>query len=165
MKNDKELKIKELIDSRLAALVLFARQWRNVAAEDIVQEAFVKLYRHEPWPDDPVAWLFAVVRNASNNYIRSDKRRKRHEERAQSARPWFLKPENDEQGKADDLAGTLARELELLDQEYREIIVAKTWGGLTFEQIAELLDSSRSTVHRKYQEGLALLQERLEGEI
>lgn len=160
MKNDNELKIKELINSRLPALVLFARQWDHASAEDIVQEAFVKLSRHEPWPDDPVAWLFTVVRNASNNQARSDKRRKHYEKTARSTRPWFLEPDDGEQDRTD----RLLRELESLDRDYREVIVAKIWGGLTFEQIAGLFGSSRSSIHRKYREGLDILHRKLESD-
>jgi len=55
----------------------------------------------------------------------------------------------------------MIRTLESLDLEYREIIVAKIWGGLTFEEIAAMTGSSRSGVHRKYQEGIRILGERI----
>ena len=38
--------------------------------------------------------------------------------------------------------------------EQREVIVAQLWGGLTFEQVGELMGSSSSTAHRLYQAGL-----------
>ncbi len=41
------------------------------------------------------------------------------------------------------------------------MIVAHLWGGLTFEQIAELAGCSPSTAHRRYVAGLANLRERL----
>jgi DNA-directed RNA polymerase specialized sigma24 family protein len=46
--------------------------------------------------------------------------------------------------------------------EQREVIVARLWGGLTFEQIAELASVSSSSVHRWYVAGLASLRERLD---
>ncbi len=157
MTNDPESKIKELIRSRLPALVLFARQWSHFAAEDIAQEAFVKLYRQDPWPDDPVAWLFTVVRNASNNHVRAGKRRKRHEQEARRSHLWFLPAKDEEEQNGD-----LIRALESLDRKDREIIVAKIWGDLTFEQIAELPGCSTAAAHRRYKAGLARLLERLE---
>jgi RNA polymerase sigma-70 factor (ECF subfamily) len=42
------------------------------------------------------------------------------------------------------------------------VVVARTWGGLGFEQIAELVGCSTSTAHRRYVAGLAALRERLE---
>ena len=51
--------------------------------------------------------------------------------------------------------------LQTLPVEQREIIVAHLWGGLTFEQIAELTATSSSTAHRWYLAGLSSLRERL----
>jgi RNA polymerase sigma-70 factor (ECF subfamily) len=39
--------------------------------------------------------------------------------------------------------------------------VARLWGGLSFEQISELVGASVSTAHRRYFEGLSHLRERL----
>ena len=50
-----------LIDANAAPLVLYARQWCE-AAEDVVQEAFLKLVRQSRPPVDVVAWLYRVVR-------------------------------------------------------------------------------------------------------
>ena len=49
-----------------------------------------------------------------------------------------------------------------LDAETRAIIVARVWGGLTFEEAARLQGCSLTTAHRRYQAGLARLHERLE---
>ena len=46
--------IARLIDTHSAPLVLYARQWCD-APEDVVQEAFIKLVRQSPPPDDTVA--------------------------------------------------------------------------------------------------------------
>ena len=53
-----------------------------------------------------------------------------------------------------------AAAMEELFQHEREIVVAHIWGGLTFEQIGKMLGSSKSSVHRKYYEGLARLKEK-----
>ena len=67
-----------LVDDHAAALTLFARQW-CAAPEDVVQEAFVKLAAQRPLPNDPVAWLFRVVRNGASSAARADRRRRLHE--------------------------------------------------------------------------------------
>src|SRR5206468_1223274 len=78
----------DLIDAHAAALVLFARQW-CAAAEDVVQDAFCKLAARPAPLDDPVAWLYRVVRNAAIDAGKADRRRQRRE--AAAARPvrWF----------------------------------------------------------------------------
>jgi RNA polymerase sigma-70 factor (ECF subfamily) len=144
-----------LIDQHAAALVLYARQW-CAWPEDVVQEAFLKLSLLKTPPADILGWLFRVVRNGAISAARSARRRRQHEtEAAARQTPWFLA---DESARLD--AGEAAAALEKLPQLQREIIVAHLWGGLTFEQIAELASCSASTAHRSYAAGLVALRER-----
>jgi RNA polymerase sigma-70 factor (ECF subfamily) len=145
----------ELFDHHAPALVLFARQWCGTP-EDVVQEAFVALARQRALPDQPVAWLYRVVRNGAISHGRADRRREAREARASRPEAWFE--------SADDrlAAHEATRLLAELDPETREIVVARLWGGLSFDAIAQLVGSSISTAHRKYQSGLARLQSRLE---
>ena len=155
--NENEARIVELVHTRLPDLVLFAKQWKHTTAEDIVQEALIKLMRQKALPDNPVAWLYTVIRNISNNEVRSQSRRKKREFDAQTSKGLFDVPESDNKEEIE----RMIRELESLDFEYREIIVAKIWGGLTYEEIAAMTGTSRSSVHRKYQEGINRLSEKM----
>ncbi len=146
----------KLLDSHGPALVLFARQWCTVP-EDVVQEAFVKLYAQTTPPDNPVAWLYRVVRNRAINEARADRRRKRREQRvATESQTWFVPAETN---GVDTEEAT--RALQMLPVEQREVIVAHVWGGLTFQQIAKTVRCSSSTAHRRYLAGLASLRDRL----
>ena len=149
---ENEAQIEALVHTRLPDLVLFAKQWKHSPAEDIVQEAFLKLMKQKVFPDNPVAWLYTTVRNLSNNEHRSHHRRKRREREA--SKDLFEVPETEQKEEIE----ALIHKLELLDLEYREVIVAKIWGGLTFEEIAAMTGTSRSTVHRKWQEGIRRLR-------
>jgi RNA polymerase sigma-70 factor (ECF subfamily) len=145
-----------LVDRHAAALVLYARQW-CAAPEDVVQEAFLKLVARGAPPEHPVAWLYRVVRNAAVSAGRTERRRQRHEAAAAARAPaWF-----DDSGAEGLDAEAATAALRALPLEEREIIVAHLWGGLTFEQIAEVADCSISTAHRRYVAGLATLRERL----
>jgi DNA-directed RNA polymerase specialized sigma24 family protein len=55
-----------------------------------------------------------------------------------------------------------ARLLAELEPDVRELIIARLWGGLTYEEAARLQGCSLTTAHRRYQAGLARLHERLE---
>lgn len=148
-----------LFDAHAAALALYARQWRDgPEADDLVQDAFLALARRASVPDQPAAWLHRVVRNAAVSGGRSSRRRRSREEEAGRARagPWFSKV--DDQLDAREAASHLSS----LDPDCREAIVARLWGGLTFEQIAELQGCGLTTAHRRYTTGLARLLERLE---
>jgi len=146
-----------IAESVVDSLLLFARQWDEGTAEDVVQNALVRLYElyklAEP-PENVAAWLFALVRNESNDRFRRRKKHERlNEDYALSKEHWF---ESDHESRLD--AALVAGQLQRLPLELREIIVAKIWGELTYEEIAQVTGSSKSTVHRKYVEGLSLLK-------
>ncbi len=138
------------------ALRLYARQWGE-SSEDLVHDAFVRLARQAPPPERVLPWLYRVVRNEARASYRSAARRRRREQRASTPELWFSTAEDHlDAREATRLLGELSLEL-------REAIVARLWGGLTFEEIAELAGCSLATAHRRYQTGLAQLRERLEG--
>ncbi len=144
------------LERHAAALTLYARQWTS-APEDIVQEAFVKLARQSAMPEPLAPWLFRVVRNAALMAARSKRRRVWHESRAGERQPaWFV---------ADDDAAldgaTVTQWLQTLPADQREVITLHLWGGLSFAEIAAVMDCSASSVHRWYQAGLEALRGRI----
>lgn len=145
-----------LLDRHGAALELFARQWTESAA-DVVQEAFVKLAAQSLAPEQVVGWLYRVVRNGAIAAARSESRRRRRESHQAESRPsWFVAAPED---RLD--ADAASRVLATLPQVQREAIVARLWGGLSFQEIATLLEISSSTAHRHYEAGLTTLREQL----
>jgi RNA polymerase sigma factor (sigma-70 family) len=147
----------QLVDEHAAALELYARQW-CAAPEDVVQEAFLKLVTQGRTPRNVVPWLFRVVRNQAISVLRSAQRRRKHESRAAGRRPQQLFAGGPARLDVEDAS----RVLQTLAEEQREVITLHLWGGLTFAEIAEVVDSSASTVHRWYLAGLTHLRERLE---
>ncbi len=145
-----------LLDERGPALELYARQWCDTPA-DVVQEALVQLVRQPAVPPELLAWLYRTVRNGAISARRAADRRQRHERAAASAgASWFAADPAgglDPQAAGEALAG--------LPLEQREVIVAHLWGGLKFEEIADLAGTSASTAHRRYQAGLAALRQKL----
>lgn len=151
---DSEL-LGQLVDQHARNLELYARQWTS-ATDDVVQEAFVALASQRAQPTDPVAWLYRAVRNAAINAAQAARRRRRHEHNATARTLWFTHHPS----QAID-AEEAESALRGLSETQREVIVAHLWGGLRFDQIAELTGLSSSTAHRQYQAGLSILRERL----
>ena len=135
---------------------LYARQWPG-SAEDLVQDAFVKLAQQSPPPERVLPWLYRVVRNQARAAGRTAARRRKREGEASTPEAWFTAI--DDQLDARDATRLLAE----LTLDLREVIVARVWGGLTFEEVAQLVGCSLPTAHRRYQAGLTELRERLEG--
>jgi RNA polymerase sigma-70 factor (ECF subfamily) len=148
--------LERLAKEHAAALVLYARQWCGTP-EDVVQDAFLKLVVQKTPPDNPVPWLYRVVRNAALMASRADHRRRRHETIAAARAPvWFV--DSDLAGL--DVAATTAA-LRALPPSQSEVLVARIWGGLTFEQIGEAVGCSAATAYRSYVAGLSALREKL----
>jgi RNA polymerase sigma factor (sigma-70 family) len=147
--------VARLIDTHSAPLVLYARQWSD-SPEDVVQEAFIKLVRQSRPPDDTVAWLYRVVRNAALDDAKMARRRQRREWAAARPVRWFVEPEVDGLD-----AQTAVTALERLAPQQREVIVAHHWGGLSFEQIAAVVGCSASTAFRRYTAGVEDLRNQL----
>ena len=146
--------VADLIDAHAPTLVLYARQW-CAAPEDAVQDALCKLMSVAE-PDDPVAWLYRVTRNAAIDAGKAESRRKRREQKSAKPERWFAEPAVEGMD-----AATAVEALRELPGELREVIVARLWGGLTLDQIAVAVGCSVSTAHRRYEAGVNALRERL----
>jgi RNA polymerase sigma factor (sigma-70 family) len=144
-----------LFDRHAKALALYARQWCE-SPEDVVQDAFIKLARLRAQPERAVPWLFTVVRNAAMNVGRNDRNRRKLDARCSGGDTWF--DSDDDRIDAQHATRLLAE----LDLDIREVIIARFWGDLKFEDIAALQGCSLATAHRRYMRGLTLLYERLE---
>ena len=55
--------------------------------------------------------------------------------------------------------GQLEDALSTMKPKLREIVVAKIWGGLTFEEIGQLTHTSSTKAHRDFHKGLNQLRE------
>ena len=150
--------LKRLYEHHAPALILYARIWCRFP-DDAVQEAMIELARQSEMPPDPVAWLYQAVRFRAINLHRGDQRRTNREHDAACQRePFFVAAASDD-FDTDEVEDAL-RHLSVAD---REIVVAKIWGGLTFDKIAELTRQSSSTVHRRYHTSLETMKQKLSG--
>src|SRR5262249_41200223 len=138
-----------LVDAHGAPLILYARQW-CAAPEDVVQEAFLKLVRQGRPPDDPVAWLYRVVRNGALDAGKLARRRPSRERSAARPDPWFVEP-----------GGEGPAAVETPPVGGGGVIAARLWGGLGFEQVATLAGCSASTAFRRYSAGIDALRKEL----
>ena len=142
-----------------AALLLLARSRCGVAiaqAEDCVQEAFIRLAAQAIVPQDCVAWLARVVRNAAIDAARSQRRRMRHEMTSRESRTELFEVADIAADRAQSEQVQLV--LETLDEETRDVVIAHLWNNMTFRQIAEAFGLSTATAHRKYESGINSLR-------
>jgi RNA polymerase sigma-70 factor (ECF subfamily) len=144
-------------------LLVCASQWTRsrADAEDVVQEAFVRYWRHQRGlPGEPMSLLVTSLRRAAFDLARRDHRRSAREERSAGGPEDYvalfqIPLEGDERRAAIEEA------LQRIPPEQREVLVLKIWGELTFEQIALELDASPNTVASRYRYALAALRREL----
>lgn len=155
---------KAWFDAHGPKLLLCARQWtRSLAdAEDVVQEAFVRYWRHQrDLPGEPAALLVTSVRRAALDLARREGRRAVREERAREGlleQDAFFEPLP---GDGDERRQEIESALRLLPEEQREVLVLKLWQELTFDQIGEMLAISPHTAASRYRYALAALRKKL----
>ena len=144
-----------LVDKHGPALILYARQWAP-APEDVVQDAFLKLVALAAEPREVVPWLYRVVRNAAIDAGKADRRRHHREQAVARPEHWFVETKM----HGFDAAKAIEA-LKHLPGEQREIIVARLWGGLSFEQIGTTAGCSASTAFRRFSAGIDSLRQEL----
>ncbi len=114
---------------------LYRKVWDEDRAQDLAQEAFVRVLDHDP--ESPRAWLFAVANNLAKDEARMVIRRKKH--------LTLIRAETDDASPAPDPAEQLDREqrieaakraLEQLSERDREVLLL--WdAGFNYVEIAE----------------------------
>ncbi len=138
--------------------LLFARYHarREADAQDLVQEAVVEAWgRQHGGPPPPPALVYSTIRRRAIDQARKDDSRAIRETRAAREAPelWFD-------------SGLEERERDLLLQDamskiveiYRDVVILKVWGELTFAEIAEALEIPVNTAASRYRYGLAELR-------
>lgn len=140
-----------------ARLRLVARQWtRSEAdADDVLQEAFVRFWKHQRHlPGNPNALVVTSIRRSALDLLRRSDRRALREKAVgddMETVTWF-EPE------ADPRLAALADSLKLLPAEQREVVVLKVWGDLTFDEIGEQLSISPNTAASRWRYAMEALR-------
>ena len=141
-------------------LLLFARQQCRIPsdAEDVVQEALVESWERTGGRGlPPLPLVFATIRRRAIDRARGEERRRRREDSsAMGDEAWF--DTSVEAGEQRELLEAGMRELEEI---YREVVTLKVWGGLTFQEIAAVLEIPANTAASRYRYGLSALRKNL----
>ncbi len=128
--------LREVFEMEESPLLRFAfgLVGQRETAEDLVQEAFLKLHAH--WEDvtNPRAWLFRSIRNLALNHLRDHRR-----ESSVGASDDFeaANPEPDQALGRMETIGSLQLLVAELDPDDRRLISLKYHDNLKYDQISE----------------------------
>ncbi|APZ96086.1 RNA polymerase sigma factor [Fuerstiella marisgermanici] len=137
------------------------------SAEDAVHSAFERLCRSTRPDGDVVNYVFAAVRNAARDALRSNQRA------AKSRESIFNGAVSDGTETTDPASDVLNAErdqilraaMEDLGDDAREVVVMKIFAELTFDAIGEVLNQPAKTVATRYRRALIRLEEKLRGQL
>ncbi|WP_173003116.1 RNA polymerase sigma-70 factor [Chitinophaga sp. SYP-B3965] len=118
-------------------------------AEEIVSDVFIKIWQQRenlPPPDNIKFYLFKAVKNTALNYLKSKGRR------AANLAAWELQVNIHGQNPEEILISkedvtSIRSVIDQLPPRCRQIFILVKEDGLTYEQVAHLLDISKATVN------------------
>jgi len=135
-----------------AALLRYATRitGNDNLAQDIVQDAFLKLLRS--WKDDMTpspnmsSWLYRVAHNRSIDYIRRAKRRRQlHQKHAEEQDDYTL-PNRGEGFQISEAAAAADVALQSISLRERELVVLKVYEEKSYKEISEITGLTVSNV-------------------
>ncbi len=142
---------------------------REEDARDVCQETFLRAYRALPGFKGQAkfsSWLYRIALNLCRDWIRRE-RRAPLAQAPEGVDLIELASEVTPTESIEDLVArreigrAVARAMADLPEEQRTAIILKEYHGLTFQEIADLLDCPLSTVKTRLYQGLTVLRRQL----
>jgi RNA polymerase sigma-70 factor (ECF subfamily) len=141
-------------------LLLFARQQARCPddAEDLVQEAFVRIWRlYGHTGEVSPGLVYRAIRRLAIDWARSLDRRKIREEKVYAEQPFASY--FDRGLEFTERKQALLDAVERLPSEQKEVVTLKIWAEMTFDEIGQTLDLSLNTVASRYRYALSKLKD------
>lgn len=154
--------IEDLFDAEESPLLRYSYGMvaRREVAEEIVQDAFLKLHKHWKEIEAPRAWLYRAIRNLSLNYLRKHKRESLSDDSDSEQGPTESLPD-DQLGRMEAI-GTLRILIEELSPADRALIQLKYHEELSYGNIGEQLKLGTGNVGYKLHHLLKQLSQALQ---
>ena len=141
----------------------------NSAAQDVVQEVFVELWRH-PGRYDPAVgtlrtYLTVLARHRAVDLVRSELRRVARQERSYRLAPASLMTDVGDEVLAAETAGLVRSAVRLLPASQRQVIELAYFEGLTCREVAHAVGIPEGTAKSRLRLALAKLEEMLDRQL
>jgi RNA polymerase sigma-70 factor (ECF subfamily) len=119
-------------------------------ADDIVQDVFIKLYQNLDNIHNKQSikfWLFKTARNEMLATLRSTKDKKLYSDAVDIEETEIKSSESiSEQIENKELSKIVLNELDLMSDEFREVFILREYSGLSYKEIASLLEIDEELV-------------------
>jgi RNA polymerase sigma-70 factor, ECF subfamily len=148
--------------ARAAYSLAYRMMGERQAAEDLVQDAFLKLWRgassYRPERGNVRSWLLAIVHNQAIDQIRSSASRRRTQEKVEASAPRIQPSEAFAESWRNARRDQVREALRSLPEEQLRVLELSYFGGYKHAEIAELLGLPLGTVKGRMRLGLQKLR-------
>ncbi|MBX3022827.1 MAG: sigma-70 family RNA polymerase sigma factor [Bdellovibrionales bacterium] len=134
------------------------------AAEDVVQDSFIKAYKRLHLFEGRASfrsWLYQIALNTTRNRFRKTSRETIGTEHMDIV----VEGEVDQHMSALDVRGLLQKEIDRLPDRQRTALSLRVFEDLSFKEIAEIMQCPYDTAKANYRHALLKLKARLEGNV
>ena len=149
--------------SRPAYSLAYRMMGENQAAEDLLQEAFLKVWRsatsYRIERASVRTWLLSIVHNQGIDQLRSLASRRRTQEKIEASAPKSQPSDAFAESWRNSQREQVREALSTLPQEQLKILELAYFSGYTHVEIAELLDLPLGTVKGRMRLGLKKLRD------
>lgn len=141
-----------LVATYEAALLRYARRILrdSNAAQDVVQDAFLRLFRVWTSPFEPgpalSCWLYRVTHNSAVDHVRRESRRSLLHLRHAEEHPRELPPDRGTESRVSDEARAAERALRRLSLREQQVVILKVYEEKSYREIGEITGLSESNV-------------------
>ena len=151
-KADKLAAFDTVVNTYEGALIRYAsRILRDTnAAQDVVQEAFIRLFRNWKETLEPSSqlssWLYRVTHNCAVDYLRKQTRRRNLHQRHAEEQAGHVPPDRGRGFRISESAERAARALKTLSLREQQLVILKVYEEKTYREIAEITGLSVGNV-------------------
>lgn len=120
------------------------------AAQDVVQNAFIKLFKSwkeelEPSPK-LLSWMYRVTHNCAVDYLRKESRRKNLHTRVSEEEEAIILPDRGEAFRISEEAAQAVKALHNLSLREQQLVILKIYEGKSYREISEIAELTVSNV-------------------
>lgn len=156
--------LNDLFQAIYSDLLQYAKRYvdREQDAQDILQDAFLHLWRRRDGLDPSrslKSLLFVSVRNRALNHVR-DAARRTNRQTTMDRQPSTL-PSPEQESEAELLGNRIRGWIDQLPERRREAFRLSRYHGLSYKEVARVMDISVRTVERHIQLALSTLRDRM----
>jgi RNA polymerase sigma-70 factor, ECF subfamily len=138
--------------------------FNHMDADEVVQDTFLKVYRnikeYDPDKCKFFTWLYRITVNTALSFIRRRPERNQSIDSLMEAdRVQFADAADvTQEYQNHELQEIIEKALDSLSPEMRSVFILKTWNGLSYKEIAEVLEISEGTVMSRLNRARSKLQ-------